>query len=66
MFSVLIMTGHLYLYYFLTLKKGLVIMNQAKKSEYFHEVNRSLTVLWLQSSKVCQAHPASELPLGFP
>lgn len=66
MFSVLITTGYLYLYYFSTLKKGLVIMNQAKKSEYFLEVNQSLTVLWLQSSKVYQAHPASEFPSGFP
>lgn len=66
MFSVLILTGYIYLYYFLTFNKGLVIMNQAKKSEYFHKVNQNLTVLWLQSSKVCQAHPAAELPLAFP
>lgn len=35
-------------------------------SEYFHEVNQSLTVLWLQSSKAYQVHPASGFPLEFP
>lgn len=34
-----LMTNYPYLYYFLTLKKRLVIMNQTKNSEYFHEVN---------------------------
>lgn len=63
MFS-LITTFTLFVLFFNT--QGRTCSNRAgKNSGYFQEANQCLTVLWLQSSKAYQTHPASEFPSGF-